>query len=379
MIQDADVIILGAGCAGLSLAVALANQAPTLRVQLLEKRVDYRRDRTWCFWDTAQHPFTAGVTHTWDCWRVRLSNSEVRQRSRCFTYQHLPADRFYDLALHRVQRAGQALKTGVTVCNVQQENGLCEVNTDAGCLRSRWVFDSRPLGRFESQPMLLQRFLGWHVRCARPCFDASMIELMDFQQCIDQERTMFFYVLPFSATEALVEVTLVEDARLPDVDPVPMLQRYLHKLCDEGYEVLYRETATLPMGNWRNKEQPSHHVVDIGTRGGRVKASSGYAFQRIQQQSKKLAWALAHDIRLPQRIEPRVFEVLDHIFLQALLRAPERAADYFMALFKKVPADTLVRFMSETASAGEVLRVMLALPKADFLKAAVLPKRRPAA
>jgi lycopene beta-cyclase len=48
MTPDTDVLILGGGCAGLSLAVALAERAPAMRVDTLEARMDYTRDRTWC-------------------------------------------------------------------------------------------------------------------------------------------------------------------------------------------------------------------------------------------------------------------------------------------------------------------------------------------
>ena len=52
---------------------------------------------------------------------------------------------------------------------------------------------------------------------------------------------------------------------------------------------------------------------------------------------------------------------------------------HFLNMFRHVSPDTLDRFLSETASVNEVSRVMLALPKVDFLKATVLPvnKRRP--
>ena len=43
--------------------------------------------------------------------------------------------------------------------------------TDRGAVRSRWVFDARTAEPDSTRPALLQRFLGWHVRTAQPCFD----------------------------------------------------------------------------------------------------------------------------------------------------------------------------------------------------------------
>jgi len=221
--------------------------------------------------------------------------------------------------------------------------------------------------------VLEQRFVGWHVRTERPCFDASVVDLMDFQPCVERGRTAFLYVLPFSATEALVEATFLDDPALPSANAEAMLQQHMDQLSRSEYEVLYREKAALPMGEQAKREPSRGRIVEIGTRGGRVKASSGYAFLRIQRQSAALADALRQGMDLPRRFESRSYSVLDGIFLRAIKRFPGRAPSYFMAMFRQLPPETLVRFLSETASPGEVLRVMLALPKLDFAQAALLP------
>ncbi len=373
MTLDADVIILGGGCAGLSLALALADRAPAMRVKTLEARSHYERDRTWGFWNTAPHPFSAAVTHRWNSWRVRHAGTEARQRSRDYAYEYLPADRFYELALDRIERTEQELALGVEVRAVQKSGGACEVETDRGVLRSRWVFDSRAHAAQKVKPALFQRFTGWHVRTERPCFDATVVDLMDFQSSTERGRTMFFYVLPFSPTEALVEATYLDDPALPPAAAEAALRGRMQRLCGDTYEVLYREAAALPMGGQGGRTLSPGPVVDIGARGGRIKASSGYAFQRIQRQSAALADALARGVVLPRAFEPRFYGVLDRIFLQAVRRSPDQTANYFMAMFRNVTPETMIRFLSETASPGEVLRVMLALPKLDFIQAAVLP------
>jgi len=373
MSLDADVLILGGSCAGLSLAAALSERAPKLHVKTLEGRSHYSRDRTWCFWNTAQHPFSAGVTHRWHSWRVRHAEGEARQHSRRYSYQHLPADHFYELAAEKIYRAGQELALGVEVHSVEGKGGACEVETSQGKLRSRWVFDSRNPEVGEQKSILEQRFISWHVRTERACFDASVVDLMDFQSAGSAVEQHSLYVLPFSATEALVEATFLDHPKLLPADAEAMLCQYMRQLSSTDYRVLYGEAATLPMGVYRTHRHAQGSVVNIGTRGGRLKASSGYAFQRIQRQSAAFADALAKQAPLPQTFEPRFYSILDQIFLRALQSAPDRVASYFMMMFRKLPPDTLVRFLSETASPGEVLQVMLSLPKSDFLKAAILP------
>ena len=52
-----DIVILGGGAAGLSLARELAhNSANTHTITVLEARSKYKDDRTWCFW-ASEHDF----------------------------------------------------------------------------------------------------------------------------------------------------------------------------------------------------------------------------------------------------------------------------------------------------------------------------------
>ena len=88
MTYDADVLILGGGCAGLSLATALAEQHSDLRVQILEARTTYVRDRTWCLWNTEPHPFQHCVTHRWHSWAPALYRVAHTYTHTCLRSRH---------------------------------------------------------------------------------------------------------------------------------------------------------------------------------------------------------------------------------------------------------------------------------------------------
>ena len=69
-LSDADVLIVGAGCAGLSLAWHLVERGlGGRRLLLVDPRTEYGRDRTWCFWNVVEHPFEDLVTKRWSRWR----------------------------------------------------------------------------------------------------------------------------------------------------------------------------------------------------------------------------------------------------------------------------------------------------------------------
>lgn len=371
MSMDAEVLILGGGCAGLSLATALAQQAPHMRVLILEQRAGYTRDRTWCFWNSTDHPFHEGVTHRWHQWRVQAHGTEARQGSSRFCYEHLPADRFYQIAQHIIAGANQQLLFQVEAGSTHGKQGDFATETTQGTVRSRWVFDARTCDLNHADPVFLQRFEGWHVRTEGDCFHPGCVDLMDFQPDTLAGRSVFFYVLPFSAREALVEITYLDVPSLSPERASERLHDRMAQLCPAGdYEILYKESGSLPMGTTRHKAQHPSAATPIGARGGRIKASSGYAFQRIQRQSLLFADALAKGAPLPLHSEPQLYGWLDRVFLTALRRHPQRIAGYFLQLFRGVRPDALVPFLSETAAPRDLLSTMLALPRRDFLEAA---------
>jgi Brp/Blh family beta-carotene 15,15'-monooxygenase len=216
---------------------------------------------------------------------------------------------------------------------------------------------------------LVQRFTGWHIRTEAECFDPSSIDLMDFESSVTSGRTTFFYILPFNEREALIEVTYLDDPRLVPANSEYDLKRKVDELTRGRYQVLYRERASLPMHCLPARPSQEDGVIRIGRLGGRLKPSSGYAFLRIQRQSKAIAQALGSGESLPTDYEAGFYKVLDHIFLETLERRAADASSYFVPLFQQVPPDTLVRFLGESASLAESFSVVMALPKWPFLRA----------
>ena len=380
---DASVLIAGAGCAGLSLAVALLDAGFAGRITLVEPRLEYVRDRTWCFWETTPHPFSNAVTHRWKAWRVSSKGHAVIRSSERYPYAHLPADRFYAAALDRLGQSHSCeLVLGAAVESVDPTPTSVCAQTSMGEIRASWFFDSRPANVQVSSlgPGLLQRFTGWHVRTDRPCFSSEIAGLMEFQTSERPGRTPFLYTLPFSANEALVEQTYFDHPGLPPADASQELRDAVAELTGgASFEILYRESGCLPMfAAPRTPPEPARDEVAsrshaIGLRGGRVKPSSGYAFLRIQRHSRAVARALVQGGAIPAEAESPVFGSLDRLFLRAIDREPGRAPDLFLRLFERVPADLLVRFLSEETSLPETLRVAAALATPSFLRSALGP------
>lgn len=106
------------------------------------------------------------------------------------------------------------------------------------------------------------------------------------------------------------------------------------------------------------------HILNIGTRGGMVKPSSGYAFLRIQHDSAAIVRSLEkykHPFTIPS--SPSRFRLVDTILLQILKNRSDLSVQVFSDLFSKNPIHRLLRFMDET------LQVMSSVPGLPFMAA----------
>jgi lycopene beta-cyclase len=349
-----DVLFVGAGCAGLSLAWRLHDRD----VVLIDPREEYGRDRTWCFWNVVPHPFEHLVTHRWSRWRVRDDRAWIERSAPGIEYQYLPSDAFYRAA---VDRLGDRIRLGVRALEIRQERGAVTVETDRGPLRARVVFDSRPTKNIASP--LLQHFEGWIVETEPHRFDPNVATLMDF--AVPQTHGVhFFYVLPLAHDRALVEATWFGDRVLEDDAYREALERYLGRA---PYRVVHRERGVLPMSTDAIDVRTSERVYRIGLAGGMAKPSTGYAFQSIQRFSDVMAGALAkEELPDPPLARPRHTLALDRIFLSYVSRHPEKTPAMLARMFDRLDPRVLVRFLSDQASPTETLRAMAAMPLGPF-------------
>ena len=378
--MDADIAIIGAGCAGLSLAARLADAGPRVgRVVVLDGRTAFTRDRTWCFWDVHPHPFAAAVTHRWPQWRVTgADGTDVVRTSGRYEYHHVPADAFYAEALSRIACAPHVeLRLGEQVCAIAEECDGVRVHTGHGELRVAHVFDSRPCAapsdiipsHSGSPPTrLVQAFAGAVMHTPAPVFDTRTATLMDFTADQPAAGFAFGYVLPYSAHEALVEVAVIAGHAPSRAILEAALARYATRLIGGIHTVRSREAGVIPMDAAPVVRHPSSRVTRIGVAGGMAKPSTGYAFLAIQRDTAALARGVLRAVpgRAP-RPRGRITRWLDHVFLRRLAADPAAAPALFTRLFATADPDALIRFLSDLGSPADTARVIAALPPLPFV------------
>lgn len=217
---------------------------------------------------------------------------------------------------------------------------------------------------------LLQHFKGQVIETAAPVFDPETATLMDFR-VPQPDFTAFVYVMPFSATKALVEYTVFSEQLLQPADYVEALQRYIQQNIGQPYIVKEEEFGVIPMTNHRFPEREGN-IIYIGSAGGQTKASSGYTFQFIQKQCDALLAALlAHGDPLAAKTStPARFRFYDSVLLRVLARRSFPGQLLFTQLFQHNQLRDVLQFLDNETSIFQDLRIITVLPKRIFLKAA---------
>ena len=219
-------------------------------------------------------------------------------------------------------------------------------------------------------PFLWQHFKGRTVTFNQPVFDQKVARLMDFN--VPQHgATAFIYVLPINEKQALVEYTLFSDQILAISEYDKVLNEYLAKhYPDDTYTIQHEEIGAIPMTQqiFSNFKSP---IYAIGALGLAIKASTGYAFQFIQQQCKSIVAQLEQGLAINTNVHNTRHRFYDAVLLHVLFYHKMEGAEIFKRIFAKNKAATVFKFLSNTSNLLEDIQIMRSLPTRIFLPAAI--------
>ena len=307
---DADLIIAGAGCAGLSaLSHALRSPARDRRIIVVDRVFEPSDDRTWAFWGTPDAPFAHLADRRWDQVQVRFPGWETTGRLRS---PHGIPGRTY-MRVRRLDYDREILAEATTrpnvhfvaqdIVDIRDEPGAGVIVLPEGELRAPVVLQSARLSPHDRvatvRHPLRQHFGGWEVVTERPVFDPQVVTLMDFDT--DQhDGSAFFYVLPDAPDRALVEHTVFSLRPRDHEFYDEHIAARLEALGAGRVTVTRTEYGSIPMEDRSLDQRWGRHVWNIGTVGGMTKPTTGYTFQRIHAQTRHLvsAWA-THGVPAP--------------------------------------------------------------------------------
>jgi len=366
--RDAELIILGGGCAGLSLAARLAEQQPDLRLIVVEPRRSYDEDRTWCGWSLAPHFFSDCVVSQWKTWRIVAPHASLELHSDAYPYELIRSHLVYQKATRWITASPRArLLTGAeAVRAVEEEDSVTVDLADGRRLRSSWVVDTRPVLRELSRPWLWQNFVGYVVSGTVVSLIAEGIPtLMEFQAG-SGSVAQFMYTIPMEDGTVLFECTRFSLVHGEEQVLEAELRRWLQERFGEQWTVQRREAGSLPMAPPMPTSQT--RVIPAGTRGGSMRISTGYAFHRIQRWADACAESLrSTGVPVPPK-GSFLLDAMDELFLRVMQNPAVSAGDLFGDLFASCPTDSLIRFLSGVPDASDLWPVARGLPWGRFLR-----------
>jgi lycopene beta-cyclase len=371
-----DYIISGMGCAGLSLAVQMSNAGLTRgkRILLVDRERKERNDRTWCFWETGPGPFEDIVFRRWDhAWFHSNRFSKLLDLAP-YSYKMIRGIDFFSYCLQEVQKdpAFTILHADVQSVGTDEQGGFCVADGKhyrARCVFNSVLFHEPKVGGDEHY--LLQHFKGWIIETDQPFFRISEATLMDFRpnQC---HGTTFVYVMPFSPTEALVEYTLFTSALLEQKDYDKGLEEYLRNTLGlHAWDVKDEEFGIIPMTNHRFRRREGA-LLNIGTAGGRTKASSGYTFRFIQKDTAAIVASLVRSGEPFGAMHGYSrFDWYDSVLLNILANSILPGDEVFTDLFQFNEPDRILRFLDNETSLTSEFKILTSLPQWPFMKAGI--------
>jgi lycopene beta-cyclase len=220
------------------------------------------------------------------------------------------------------------------------------------------------------QAQLWQSFAGLRVATQTARFSPGVATLMELGPSAADSPINFIYMLPLSATEALVEHTTFSLVPLAEQQHLEAVKKWLSAQGITEWREMGRERGAIPMGIASGSASPWPRV---GTAAGGVRAGTGYGFVGIKEQARQLSEAmLLRGLRAgawQYSPTPLLLRLGDALFLRALRRAPLQGAELMGALLRRASDNDLVAFLGGAPTLSEAWRVMRCVPKRKMVAA----------
>lgn len=366
-----DVVFSGFGASSCILINELhkKNELGNKRILIIDPSEKKANDKTFCFWakpsDEIIEDYKEIITHSWS--KVMIDQKEKHEINP-LKYHHISCEGLY-------KKTRKILKKyDVTMCEegVSQieENNLVLITTSNKTYEAHMVFDSRPpeiKAPLSEKQNIWQSFTGYKVKLNDAILDEATCTLMDFN--VNQDGgTQFVYILPYSNSEALIELTRFGKEKINTEAAERDLKKYINSNYG-SFNIIEVERGAIPMFMDMPKSQESKRIIPIGTRAHMVKPSTGYAFKNMYKHAKTLSAQVEQPIKKQKSLSR--FKFYDSLLIFILAVWPQMGKPIFNRLFASRDLSHILRFLDENTTLKEDTRMFSKLQIGTFLKAVV--------
>lgn len=369
-----DYLIIGNGLAGLQLALELSNDPffDSHKIGLIDPSHKTSNDKTWSFWEVGAGKWDSIVEQVWHTAKFESDEVSLLLPLHDYHYKTIRSIDFYTYAKNQLLSKSNFTFILDTIQTIEEHSGLTVIG-DNQSYTATHVFDSRIPKEFYTEQskytLIHQHFKGVVIETETPCFQPEVFTMMDYRFQY-KDSTSFIYVLPFSATKALVEFTFFTPFTVETEVYDTVIKEYLQKEFKvSNYQLVDTEVGNIPMTDFPFWNYHTNNVTKIGTGGGWVKGSTGYSFKHTEKNVFKLVENIKAGKKPSHDLFQMKFKFYDKIFLTVLNDENEKGVWIFEQFYSKNSIKTMFRFLDEETSFSEDLAIMKSLFSMAFIKA----------
>ena len=229
--KNYDIVIVGAGCSGLSLAYRLINSS--YKVCLIEnKAITNRIRKTWSYWDTYAHPFKHLDKYSNKKLSIHNNNATTTLNCNEHNYSSIDSYDFDEYVLTKINESSSIeIIFDKHIKEIKASDKGYDINLDKEVINAKYVFDSRP-----SRQMIemKQIFKGLFIKFDKPLEDFTP-QLMDFTE---KSEFHFFYCLPMGDDTYLFESTYYTTLKKDKNNMIDEIHSYIKKRYSDKYVII---------------------------------------------------------------------------------------------------------------------------------------------
>ena len=379
--HDADVLVAGAGPAGLTAAVLLAEQGLDVLV------VDPRPDRTWptyAAWDDALSPDVARA----DVWSAVDVVTDAGRTTWGRPYARLDGP-VWRTSLHdRLTASGGRLRRTAALSVAHDATAGDVALDDGSTVRCRLVVDASGGGTLlrggaasRSPARAAQTAYGLRagldVAVGGAPLERSRAVFMDFTAghlpAARRDPASFLYVLPQADGPVLLEETSL--AARPPLAVAVLADRLRRRLQADRWSLVGPVAVERVHVDLERLPPPPQRVVALGAAGGAVHPATGYGVAAGLRAAAVLAEVVGAQVRAgagPGRVAAAAWEAtwpdrarraraVQAFGVEALLRLDAAATGRFFAAFASLPDASVRDYLGDDAGTARLAAVMLAV------------------